>query len=70
MSEEKKKDASDSYDWLEAYVEAGFTRKEAMRILCRPHVTIAQQPMITPDTLEFYERQNALASKLLIEMDE
>ncbi len=68
---DKEADAADSYEWLKAYMDAGFTRTEAMRILCRPWVTL--QPTASqypPDLYEFWERQNSLATKMLNEYDD
>jgi len=71
MSEEKAADAQTSYEWLEAYVAAGFTREEAMQILCRPWVTIKHaQAQYPPEMYEFWERQNAVASKMIIDMND
>lgn len=62
-------EALESYRWLQAYLAAGFTRTEAMQILCRPVVTISPASY-PPEMMEFWERQNALATKLMIEMDD
>ena len=68
--DEKRADAQDSYEWLQAYLEAGFTEDQAMRILTRPWVTIQQQANYPPELHEFWDRQTALATKLLTESDD
>ena len=71
ISDDQKKDAEQSYAWLKAYVAAGFTREEAMQILCRPWVTMTATPAnYPPEVMEFWERQNALATKLMFEVDD
>jgi len=68
---DREQEAADSYETLQAYVTAGFTREEAMQVLCRPHVTIAQAPVkYPPEMYEFWGRQNALATKMIVEMDD
>lgn len=70
MSEQNEIDAKDSYALLEAFVEAGFTREEALQILCRPHVNITTAATYPPEVMEFWERQNALATKMMFELDD
>ena len=68
--DEKRADAEDSYAWLQAYLQAGFTEEQAMRILTRPWVTINSSPQYPPELHEFWDRQTALATKLLTEGDD
>jgi hypothetical protein len=63
--------AQELYEDLEAYMAAGFTREEAMQWLCRTVVNI--NPASTtypPEVHEFWERQNALATKIMVEMED
>lgn len=62
--------AADRLEWLKAYMDAGFTREEAVQLLCQPMVTInSSQAQYPPEMYEFWERQNAFATKALNEMD-
>jgi uncharacterized protein (DUF2384 family) len=54
--------------WYLAYIEAGFSEEEAIAFLCRPSVSVQSQ--WPPEMMEALERQSALASKMLAEMDE
>jgi hypothetical protein len=62
-AEQRLVTAQELYEDLQTYMAAGFTRKEAMRWLCRTvvNITPAQYP---PEMFEFWERQNALAITL------
>lgn len=66
-TEDKRGWANDLYAWLEAYVGAGFTREEAMQIICKATVTV-QGSQMTPDMHEMVERVNAVYSRLLSNM--
>jgi hypothetical protein len=57
------------YDQYLALVEVGFTEKQATVIMSRPQVTVNSSPY-PPEVMEFWERQNALATKLLVDMDD
>lgn len=61
--------AQELFEDLQTYIAAGFTREEAMQWLCRTVVNISPVAY-PPEVHEFWERQNALATKLLTEMDE
>jgi len=63
--------AQELYEDLQTYMEAGFTREEAMQWLCRTVVNI--NPASTtypPEMHEFWERQNALATKIMVDMED
>jgi len=61
--------AQELYEDLQTYMEAGFTREEAMQWLCRTTVNINSAPaQYPPEMYEFWERQNALALKISAEM--
>jgi len=69
--EERLQTARDLYEDLQTYMAAGFTREEAMQWLCRTVVNIT--PATTtypPEVHEFWERQNALATKIMVEMED
>ena len=69
--EEYKAEAAESWLCFNADLEAGFTEEQAMQVLCRPWVTIKQIPAnYPPEMYEFWERQNAFATKALKELDE
>ena len=68
-AEETRATVNEWYELFLAYCDAGFTEDQAMQLLCKPVVVInhASPP---PEQYEFMERQNALATKLMTEMDQ
>ena len=69
--EERLQTARDLYEDLETYMAAGFTREEAMQWLCRTQIHVSTAPVsYPPEVHEFWERQNALATKIMVEMED
>ena len=68
--EERLEQAQIFYEDLQTYMAVGFTREEAMQFMCRAVVNVHQQSQYPPEMHEFWERQNALATKILTEMDD
>ena len=68
--EDRLQTARDLYEDLETYMAAGFTRDEAMQWLCRTFINISPTASFPPEIFEFWERQNALATKMMTERDD
>lgn len=68
--EQRQAIAADLQAWMAAYAEAGFSREEAIQMICRPNIVIqnpgAQMP---PEQAELYERMNAILARQLAEED-
>ena len=60
--------ARDYFEWFLAYQEAGFTEEQAFALMCKPTVSVSSQ--LPPEAMEFWERNTALATRILTEMDE
>ena len=68
MTEDLVAIAQTYYDQYLAFLEVGFTEEQATLLLSRPQVTVT--PGFPPELHEFWERQNALALKVMKELDD
>ena len=64
MSPDEQAEVERTYAWLTAYMEAGFTRAEAMRMIL---VSLARPPAFNypPEFSEWMTKQSRVAERML-----